>query len=795
MLFPEKDSIEKNEEEFFKELNDEQKKAVRYIEGPQIISAGAGSGKTKVLTYKIAYLINFKNINPLYILALTFTNKASKEIKERVKFLIGNFKVKGLSMGTFHSIFLRILKSHIHLLGIESYNQYFTILDENDAKKRIKDILKKGEFVEENERKKKRIDINYINQKNKIDLFEEEKIFNKSFEYICKKINYVKNEGITYNDYLKKDYLIDEDEKNNCPFFQEVYKIYEINCQKNNEMDFNSILLNTFLLFKKNNKLLIEYQNKYDYILIDEYQDTNKIQFEIIKLLSIKKKICIIGDENQSIYKFRGARIENLKDFKNYFSNVKIFKLTRNYRSTEYIVKCANSLIKNNTNVINLDLYSLQKSNEKVKLIENNHNYIEVDKIASIIKNMVEEENYNYKDFAILYRANSQSYDFENKFLEKNIPFKTYKRIGFFDSLIIKIIINYLQLIINTNNNSSFNYIVNKPKRNIGIETINKIIEYSKLYNISCFDVLIHLMNKTESNYNFQFNKRVIKHLELFYNLIMKYKNQMDIISASKLITDLINEIKLKEKMNEEKYTKKLEVFIDKLYEMEREFLLKNKSNFLLQDFMEEISIFILNEDIEDNEKKEEENKVKLMTIHNSKGLEFNNIFIVGAEEGYYPSGREDDVEEERRVFYVAITRAKKNCFISYCLRRKINEEFIKRKISRFLYEIDNNSFVNLELKNYIYISKKNESNQNYNHNSIDKNKLYVKKENEGKNIIKDNQKNIELNEDYISHYDKFNMNNNETKILKINKINNESLIESNNRNMFEMIGKKILHD
>ena len=409
------ENINENEEAFLKHLNKEQKEAVKYTKGPQIISAGAGTGKTTVLTYKIGYLIYFKKIRPHKILALTFTNKAANEIKERIKLLIGEMNTRGLVIGTFHSIFLRILRENIHLIGTK-YNKYFTIREKKHMKKEIKRIFDNFYYIYERKKEKEKGEEGQ--GKNMLDLKEEENI-----------------------------------------------------------MDFDGILLNTYILFKKNKELLYKYQNMFDYILIDEYQDTNNVQFEIIKALAFKsQKIFVIGDENQCIYQFRGSRIENINDFKLYFNNVQISKLLINYRSTENIVKCANSLISHNKNVFNLDLYSLIKSNEKVKIIRNAVDDEEVNQIAFIIKEMVEKNGCEYKDFCILYRANVQSFLFEKNFLYRNIPYITYKKIGIFESMITKIIINYLQLIVNKNNNTAFKYIINKPKRGIGDQTQKKNI-------------------------------------------------------------------------------------------------------------------------------------------------------------------------------------------------------------------------------------------------------------------------------------------------------------------------------
>ncbi len=739
------ENINENEEEFLKNLNKEQKEAVKYTKGPQIISAGAGTGKTTVLTYKIGYLIYFKKISPYKILALTFTKKAADEMKERIKLLIGEMNTKGLVIGTFHSIFLRILRENIHLIGT-NYNKYFTIRDKKYMKNEIKRIL--NEYYDIPERKKEKIG------KNSLDLKEEEENYKIILKYIIKKISLLQNKGISYEDYEKYDNLIKEDEKEGRSYFKKVYKEYCQNCEKENIMDFDGILINTYILFKKNKDLLYKYQNMFDYILIDEYQDTNNVQFEIIKAIAFKsQKIFVIGDENQCIYQFRGSRIENINDFKLYFNNVEISKLVINYRSTDNIVKCANSLIRHNSNVINLDLYSLIKSNEKVKIIRNADDDEEVNKIASIIKEKVEENGCKYKDFCILYRANIQSFLFKKNFLNRNIPYITYKKIGIFDSVIKKTIINYLELIVNKNNNTAFKYIINKPKRGIGEQTQKKIYEYSKRNNINYFDIIQDILTEKKLNLDFNLTESSIKQLESFYNLINKYKEQSNVISASQLVSSLITDLNFKDLKESDK--SKIDILLEKIKEMEKEYKSLTERTYYLRDYLQEIMVNIDNEEVEElngknyQEKFLEKNKVKLMTIHSSKGLEFDYIFIVGFENGSYPSRKNNDIEEERRVLYVGITRSKKNCYISYADKRNFKGEMIKRHISMFYYDIDKNLMEEYSTNNnYVYVPFKNEINDNIekfnNVNVIFKEKKVEKNNNfENQNI---KRKKIDLN-------------------------------------------------
>ena len=758
------ENINDNEEEFLKNLNKEQKEAVKYIKGPQIISAGAGTGKTTVLTYKIAYLIYFKKISPYKILALTFTKKAANEMKERIKLLIGEMNTKGLVIGTFHSIFLRILRENIHLIGTK-YNKYFTIRDKKYMKKEMKKIF--NEFYDIHEKKKekekKKKEGEEGQGKNMLDLKEEENKYELALDYVIKKISFLHNEGISYEDYLKFDKLVEEDNIKGYSYFKKVYEEYCQNCEKENIMDFDGILLNTYILFQKNKDLLSIYQNMFDYILIDEYQDTNNVQFEIIKAIAFKsQKIFVIGDENQCIYKFRGSRIENINDFKLYFNNVETSKLLINYRSTDNIVKCANSLIRHNSNVINLDLYSLIKSNEKVKIIRNADDNEEVNRIAFIIKQMVEKNGCKYKDFCILYRANVQSFLFEKNFLNSNIPYITYKKIGIFDSQIIKIILNYLELIVNKKNNTAFKYIINQPKRGIGNQTQKKIYEYSKRNNIDYFDIIQDILTEKKLNLDFNLNESSIKQLESFYNLINKYKEQSNEISASKLVSSLINELNFKDLKESDK--SKIDILLEKLNEMEKEYKSLTERTYYLRDYLQEIMVNIDNEEVEElngknyQEKFLENNKVKLMTIHSSKGLEFNYIFIVGFENGSYPSRKNDDIEEERRVLYVGITRSKKNCYISYADKRNFKGEMIKRHISMFYYDIDkhlieeyitNNNYVYVPI-NYENIEKINDFNVSIEEKKVEKNN-YLKNTNiQSKKIDFNFKESISKNENEI---------------------------------------------
>ena len=719
------ENFDENEENgFLKELNDEQKKAVTYFDGPQIISAGAGSGKTKVLTFKIAYLIKYKNVPPYKILALTFTKKAANEMKVRVTHLLNN-KIfsEQIRVGTFHSQFLYILKQNIHEIN-PNYSKNFCIIEESDTKRRIKKILKSDKYFE-----KIKLMLYKKKQQKYFEDIDEKEEFKKIVNYHIEKINKMKSKGITYDKYNNNEYFQFhlEDLKIEWEYFQNVYEEYEKGCEKDDVMDFDSILLYAYLLLKNNKNILMRYINRYDYILVDEYQDTNLIQFSILKLLScLKSNISIVGDENQSIYKFRGARIENIKDFISYYPNHKLFTLQKNYRSTDIIVNCANALIKKNKSSFEKNLYSTNKSNEKIKIIENMHNFEEASKIAFIINKFVKNNQYEYRDFAILYRANKQSIEFEQAFIGEKIPYKIFRKISLFESKIIKIIINYLKLFVDLNDNSALLYILNKPSRKIGKETEKKIINFSQSLKVSYFRGISYIIiNKNECFKYINNNEEVYKRLEAFFYFILNYQSLIDKISANTIILKLIEEINLKQDFRyKESDIKKLNLFLEKIDEWEQDYK-KKHGIFKINKLLKQIELFIDINDMDNNKENEEDlmniNNVKLLTIHSAKGLEFTNVFIVGAEEGYYPAFgnevevSEDDIEEERRVFYVALTRAKKNCFISFCRRRKFGEEFKKRYISRFLSDIPSQYTEFYNDEEFVYISSKNKENQKEN--------------------------------------------------------------------------------
>ena len=778
---------------FLDDLNDEQREAVTYCNSPLLVLSGAGSGKTRVLTYKIAFLIKVINIRPENILALTFTNKAANEMKQRLSTLIGK-NINHIEIGTFHSIFCKILRRNAIFLEGNKYKPDFQIIDEDDVKKIIRDILELHfEGVINNMMEKIGINdrINYSNK------------FNEIIKTIKEKIMLLKNKGITYEDYFNLSNEIEEDKKNNLEFFKNIYEVYVRECQKKNLMDFEDLLLYTFLLFKhKNNLHILErYQNKYKYILVDEFQDTNHVQFEILKALSWNhQNICGVGDDYQNIYSFRGATLKNIIDFQNNFKNTKIFKLCRNYRSSTNIVKVADLLIKHNKKQIPKDLYSnINDTDGKVKILINNNEHDESEKIAYIIKLLVSTKQCDYKDIAVLYRMNIQSFIFQKKFFKRNIPHILCNRIGFYESKIIINIFSYLKLMINPNLDFCLKRIINYPPRNIGTKTQNKLFCLANKKKINFWEIIKNCDNK-EKIKEYEIDKELSKKLLPFKETILYLMSIKDNPSIYSIINNLVEYLKLKDYLKDDPSSKeKINMLLEKVEEMENEKKKEMKlEKYTLNDFLEETSLNLGNEESNDEANSNNANKVKLMTIHQAKGLEFKYVFVIGLEEGYYPSFMssmsEDEVEEERRILYVAITRAKINCYISYALKRTLGDEERKRETSRFVDEISNGDLVQVFSPPlyYEYIKKikiqdetkkkeENKTNENLNKTNDNSNKISnnSNKVIDNKNNINDNSnKNIDnKNDDNIVGQD----NHNDKNFNSIS--NNYSIISDKSKN------------
>lgn len=654
-------------------------KAIELIKDPIMIIAGAGSGKTRVLTYKIAYLIE-KGFNPSSILALTFTNKSASEMKDRIVGLIGKYKVEKISIGTFHYIFGKILRIESKILG---YKSNYTICSKKDTENLIKKII---------------IELN-LNKEN------------YKYKNIIKFISFYKNNLISLLKYHSSIISIEEQEYITImPKIRDIYNIYINRCLKLNIMDLDDLIFKTSELFIKYSYIKNKYQKKYQYILVDEYQDINYAQYFIIKTLSLYyKNICVVGDDSQSIYAFRGANINNILNFKNDFFNAKIIKLEQNYRSTYHILEAANNIISNNINQIRKNIWTKNNIGEKITVFKAKS---DIDESIFIIKKIIkikEKFNKKNKDFAILYRNNIQSKSIENQLLQKNIPYHIYGNISFYNIAIIKKIISYLRYLVNINDEESLLQIINYPKRGIGKTTIKKILEISILHKVSLYQVLNNINNyKNEIS----INRSVISNIQKFTTIINYIISNITIYNAYIITKKVIKlfgiENNILKKNNDNQYIVEFLKNI-KFYIKEQNKI--NNINLSLSNFIEKISINDLdkNNDIKD--------KISLMTIHSSKGLEYSVIFIIGVEENIIPSilckNILEKIEEERRLFYVALTRAKDKVFISYVYKRNINNILTNTKPSRFIKEINHNHIINYDYKYSLY-NLNNYNNKNF---------------------------------------------------------------------------------
>jgi len=676
--------------DILKHLNKEQKAAVEYINGPMMVIAGAGSGKTRVLTYKIAWLIQ-QNIDPFNILALTFTNKAAKEMKERVISLINNKDAHNVWLGTFHSIFARILRIESHLIG---FPQNFTIYDTDDSKNIIKLILK--------------------------DLNLDPKLYHPSF--IMQKITTAKTNMIDAVQYNNLPELLLQDKIAGKPFIGQIYLEYQKRLKKYFAMDFDDILLYTYDLLDKNSTTLLKYQNKFKYILVDEYQDTNEVQYLIIKKLSARhENICVVGDDAQSIYSFRGANIKNILNFKNDYPDYKEFKLEQNYRSTKTIVAAANSIIVNNKNQIFKTIWTSNEEGPHIKILRAISDNEEGNIIANTIFEYKINEHLANKDFAVLYRTNSQSRAIEEALRRLNIPYKLYGGISFYKRKEIKDLLAYFRLSINPKDDEALLRIINYPARGIGKTTIENLIVVANKANKTIWEVI----NNPQEN-NLILNKNTLQQIANFvimiksFNTIIKQQNAYnaakEIASSSGILKELF------EDHSPEGITRyeNVEELLNAIKEFSEKTPINDNINNIktLDEFMLDIAL-LTDSDVED--KSADNNKVSLMTIHGAKGLEFPYVFICGLEENLFPSimamNSREEIEEERRLFYVALTRAQKRVFLSYAESRYKFGELIYCNPSRFIYEIDKKLIDNIQQVNNVYsdnnIDLKNSTNKN----------------------------------------------------------------------------------
>jgi len=644
--------------DFLKELNDSQLQAVTYNDGPSLVIAGAGSGKTRVLTYKVAYLLS-KGISPASILALTFTNKAANEMRKRIGQMVGSQTSRYLWMGTFHSIFSRILRNEAESVG---YTKDFTIYDSSDSKSLIKSIIK--------------------------DLGLDEKVYKPGF--IQSRISFAKNNLITAQAYFNNPELHKSDSVARVPKTNEIYSLYSGRCKQANAMDFDDLLLQTNLLFHNHPDIVAKYQNIFSYILVDEYQDTNFAQYLIIKKLAERhERICVVGDDAQSIYSFRGANIDNILKFQSTYKNAQIFKLEQNYRSTKTIVNAANSLIDKNSEQIRKTIFSEKEIGKPIKISGVITDFEEALRVATQVT-ALHNNNYQYKDIAILYRTNSQSRVMEESFRKQNIPYRIYGGLSFYQRKEIKDVIAYLRLVSNSNDEEALKRIINYPARGIGETTVSKIADCARLHEVSMWNVLTDMLK-----YNLPVNSGTANKLAQFRSMIDTFAQQVTTQNAYDLADSIVKTTGILADAMTDRTAENLSR-IDNVQELlkaihefsEMKINEEGAEHVSLPEFLSEVSLLT----DQDTDKDQDENKVTLMTIHAAKGLEFKTVFIVGLEEELFPSPFAEtprELEEERRLFYVAITRAEEQCFISYSKSRFKNGKTNFANPSRFLKDID----------------------------------------------------------------------------------------------------------
>lgn len=645
--------------DYIEELNEGQRNAVLYNDGPSLVIAGAGSGKTRVLTYKIAYLLE-NGYQPWNILALTFTNKAAREMKERIARQVGPERARHLWMGTFHSMFLRILHVEAGHIGFTSQ---FTIYDTADSKSLIRSIIK--------------------------EMGLDEKVYKPGM--VQARISNAKNHLVSPAGYANNKEAYEGDRAAKVPALRDIYRRYWERCRQADAMDFDDLLFYTFLLFRDHPEVLARYQDQFRYILVDEYQDTNFAQHSIVlQLAKNHQHVCVVGDDAQSIYSFRGADIDNILYFTKVYPDTKVFKLEQNYRSTQTIVRAANSLIEKNQWQIRKEVFSEKERGEAIGVYQAYSDVEEGDIVVNKIAELRREKRYAYSDFAILYRTNAQSRIFEEAMRKRSMPYRIYGGLSFYQRKEIKDVIAYFRLIVNPNDEEAFKRIINYPARGIGDTTVGKIIAAATGHNVSLWTVLCEPLV-----YGLNFNKGTVGKLQAFRELISAfitdaaeknaYEIGADIIRQSGIINDVCQDNSpenLSRKENIEELVNGMSDFCAQRQE-------EGNPNVLLGDFLSEVSLLT----DQDSDKDGDDEKITLMTVHSAKGLEFKNVFVVGMEENLFPSGMVGDspraLEEERRLFYVAITRAEEHCFLSYAKTRFRYGKMEFGSPSRFLKDID----------------------------------------------------------------------------------------------------------
>ena len=642
------------------DLNEAQRAAVEYIDGPSLVIAGAGSGKTRVLTYKIAYLLN-QGMKPWSIMALTFTNKAAREMKERIGRLVGDDLAQHLYMGTFHSIFSRILRAEAEHIG---FNNNFTIYDETDSRSLIKAIVK------------------------------EMGLDDKSYKpaAVHARISMAKNNLVSAESYASDAAIFEQNKRAQMPELGKIFVAYVQRCKQANAMDFDDLLLLTHQLFREHEEIRQKYAARFDYILVDEYQDTNHVQMSIVmQLCKEKLRVCAVGDDSQSIYSFRGANIDNILNYQKQLKGTRLFKLEQNYRSTQTIVKAANSLIKNNRNQIKKDVYSENAVGEKLQYKPAYSDKEEAVIVAKDIKRIKRQDDCEYHDFAILYRTNAQSRSFEEEFRRQGIPYRIYGGLSFYQRKEIKDIIAYFRLVANPDDEEAIKRIINYPARGIGATTVMKIADCAHQNQVSFWEVI-----GEPAHYGLNVNKGTLTKLDNFRLLISSFIERSHTTDVYELGDAIIKESGISQDImsgrdaddlarqeNLEEFLSGMSAFVEERREEGR------MDEAFLTDYLQDVALLT----DADSEGAKDEPRVSLMTVHAAKGLEFATVFIVGLEENIFPSPLAAmsvrELEEERRLLYVAITRAEKHCILTNAKNRFRYGKMEFDNPSRFIDEID----------------------------------------------------------------------------------------------------------
>ena len=642
------------------DLNEAQRAAVEYIDGPSLVIAGAGSGKTRVLTYKIAYLLS-QGMKPWSIMALTFTNKAAKEMKERIGKLVGNDLAQHLYMGTFHSIFSRILRAEAEHIG---FNNNFTIYDESDSRSLIKAIVK--------------------------ELGLDDKKYKPAAVHA--KISMAKNNLMSAAAYESDAAIFEQNKRAQMPEVGKIFVAYVQRCKQANAMDFDDLLTLTYQLFREHEDIRHKYAARFDYVLVDEYQDTNHVQMSIVmQLCQEKQRVCAVGDDSQSIYSFRGANIDNILNYQRQFQGTRLFKLEQNYRSTQTIVEAANSLIKHNRNQIPKDVFSENAKGEKILYKPAYSDKEEAVIVAKDVKRIRREDGCQYSDFAILYRTNAQSRSFEEEFRKQGIPYRIYGGLSFYQRKEIKDIIAYFRLVANPDDEEAIKRIINYPARGIGATTVLKIADCAHQNQVSFWEVI-----GAPEQYGLAVNKGTMNKLETFRLLISSFIDRAQTTDVYELGDAIIKESGISQDImsgkdaddlarqeNLEEFLSGMSAFVEECREEGR------FDELFLQDYLQDVAL--LTDADSDGDK--DEPRVSLMTVHAAKGLEFPTVFVVGLEENIFPSPLSAaslrELEEERRLLYVAITRAEKHCILTNAKNRWRYGKMEFDNPSRFIDEID----------------------------------------------------------------------------------------------------------